>query len=121
MNFVADESLDAPVIIALRNKNHNVFSISENSPRLADEVVLKIANEQNRILLTSDKDFGELVFRLKLVTSGIILFRLPQLSNEEKIALTLHCIEKFADKLPGAFCVVTPHKIRIVSLQQDLF
>jgi len=116
MNFVADESLDSPVILALRGENHNVLSISETSPRIADEAVLKIANDQNRILLTSDKDFGELVFRLKLVSSGIILCRLPQLNNEEKIALTLQCIKEFGDKLQSAFCVITPHKIRIVSL-----
>jgi predicted nuclease of predicted toxin-antitoxin system len=116
MNFVADESLDSPIIAALRNERHDVFSISESSPQIADEVVLKIANEQNRILLTADKDFGELVFRLQLVTSGIVLFRLPQLSNDEKVTLILRFVKEFGDRLPSSFCVITANKIRIVAL-----
>jgi predicted nuclease of predicted toxin-antitoxin system len=43
---------------------------------LADEAILEIANQENRILLTNDKDFGEIVFRQKLITSGVILFRI---------------------------------------------
>jgi predicted nuclease of predicted toxin-antitoxin system len=116
MNFVADESLDAPIILALRKESHDVFSISESSPQIADEAVLKIANEQNRILLTSDKDFGELVFRLQLVSSGIVLLRLPQLTNEEKVSLTLKLVNEFGEKLQASFSVITANKIRIVSL-----
>ena len=63
MRFVADESLDFPIVTALRNAGHDVFSIKEQSPRMEDDAILKIANEQKRILLTCDKDFGELVLR----------------------------------------------------------
>ena len=116
MNFVADESLDAPIIAALREVKHDVLSISETSPRVADEVVLNISKEQNRILLTADKDFGELVFRLKLISSGIVLFRIPELTNDEKISLALQCIKDYENQLPSSFCVITHNKIRIISL-----
>jgi len=59
MIFLADENLDFPIISALRNAGYDVLSVSELSPSIDDNEVLKIANNENRILLTSDKDFGE--------------------------------------------------------------
>ena len=59
MIFLADENLDFPIISALRNAGCDVLSVSELSPSIDDNEVLKIANNENRILLTSDKDFGE--------------------------------------------------------------
>ena len=104
------------LLLLFVTKSYDILSISEDSPSIPDEEVLSIANSQNRILLTSDKDFGELVFRLKLLSSGIILLRVPQLTNEEKAILTLSCINQFSDKLQSSFCVIAPNKIRIVSL-----
>lgn len=116
MKFVADESLDFPVIIALREAGHDVYSIKEQSPRMSDDVILKIANAQKRILITSDKDFGELVFRLKLISSGIILLRLPEISNHKKAELTLACISQYRNKLKSSFCVIASGKMRIVAI-----
>lgn len=59
MIFLADENLDFPIISALRNAGYDVLSVLELSPSIDDNEVLKIANNENRILLTSDKDFGE--------------------------------------------------------------
>jgi predicted nuclease of predicted toxin-antitoxin system len=116
MNFVADESLDAPIIAALRSVGHDVYSIQELHPQINDETVLEISREQNRILLTSDKDFGELVYRLKLVSAGIVLLRIPELSHAEKASLVLLLIQTHGDKLNASFCVVKFDKIRILSL-----
>jgi predicted nuclease of predicted toxin-antitoxin system len=120
MIFLADENLDFPIIDALRNEGYDILSISELSPSIEDNEVLKIANHENRILLTSDKDFGELVFRLKLISSGIVLFRIPELSNKEKAALAVKCIEEFQAELQGSFSVVTQNKIRIIKLKEIL-
>ena len=116
MKFVTDESLDFPIVTALRKTEHDMYSIREESPRMSDDQVLKIANSQKRILLTGDKDFGELVFRLKLVSSGIILLRLPELSNQKKTEIVTHCIEQHQDKLKSSFCVITSGKVRLVKI-----
>lgn len=120
MIFLADENLDFPIISAIRNEGYDVLSISELSPSIDDNDVLKIANKENRVLLTSDKDFGELVFRLKLISSGIILFRIPELSNKEKATLAVKCIKEFEAEMQGAFSVVTQNKIRIIKLNEIL-
>ena len=116
MKFVADESFDFPIVKALRDAGHDVYSIKEQSPRMDDDEILKTANESKRILLTCDKDFGELVFRLKLVSSGIILLRLPELSNQKKEEITLQCITQHGEILTSSFCVITSGKVRIVAI-----
>jgi predicted nuclease of predicted toxin-antitoxin system len=120
MIFLADENLDFPIINALRNEGYDVLSISELSPAINDNDVMKIANSENRILLTSDKDFGELVFRLKLISSGIVLFRIPELSNKEKATLAVKCVKEFETELKESFSVVTQNKIRIIKLNEIL-
>jgi predicted nuclease of predicted toxin-antitoxin system len=65
MNFLANENFPKPSIILLRTHQHFVVSISEDFPSISDEEVIKIAVEQNLIILTFDKDYGELIFRYK--------------------------------------------------------
>ena len=65
MKFLADESIDFPVIHLLRQHGFDVRSVSEEFPSKEDEFVLEAANMDDRVLITSDKDFGELVYRLK--------------------------------------------------------
>ena len=66
--------------------------------------------------MTRDKDFGELVFRDKMVHSGIILNRLHELSSENKARIILKVIEDFQEQLIGAFTVIQPNKIRLRKL-----
>ncbi|MBS1625691.1 MAG: DUF5615 family PIN-like protein [Bacteroidetes bacterium] len=83
---------------------------------IPDDEVLKIAYEDERVLITTDKDFGELVFRLRLPTRGVLLLRIPELSHEEKSNLLQSVIPRIYAELSGAFTVITKEKIRIVPL-----
>ena len=69
MNFVADENVDAAVVRALREAGHEVTWIAEIEPAATDEQVLNLADEQRAVLVTEDKDFGELVYRRRLATA----------------------------------------------------
>lgn len=62
--IVADESVDYRIVTELRNNEFDIYSIAEQQPSIQDESVLKIACDNNALLLTEDKDFGELVFSL---------------------------------------------------------
>lgn len=116
MNFVVDEGVDLQIVVSLRNKGHNVLYIAEISSGITDDLVLIYANEQNRILMTRDKDFGEMVYRDKKVHSGIILNRLFELHSEKKAELIIKIIEEFGEELIGSFTVIQPGKIRIRKL-----
>jgi predicted nuclease of predicted toxin-antitoxin system len=79
MKFLADESIDFPVINRLRQQGLDVRSVAAEFPSKEDEFVLDAANKDNRLLITSDKDFGELVYRLRKVSKGVILLRIEEL------------------------------------------
>lgn len=71
MNFVADENVDQPIVTKLRVVGHTVLAVVEMFPSISDEAVLDIANEQGMVLLTGDKDFGELVYRDRRYVFGV--------------------------------------------------
>jgi len=116
--FLADEGVDGPIVYLLREKGFDVEYIAEFDAGIDDEEVLKIANDDNRILITRDKDFGELVYRLKKIHSGIILNRLAGLKSKTKAEQVLTVIEKYEDELYGSFTVIQPGIVRIRSLNK---
>lgn len=68
--YLADENVDLPIIARLRELGYNVQSVAEGWPSLNDTQVLQWALERQAVLLTEDKDFGELVFRQRRMNSG---------------------------------------------------
>jgi len=72
LNFLADENLDK-LVDRLRQDGHFVWYVAEMERGISDDVVLDLANQEGALLLTSDKDFGELVFRLRRIASGVVL------------------------------------------------
>ena len=113
MNLVADEGVDRPVVDRLRQDGHAVVYVAELSPSVVDEEVLQQANTRSAVLLTADKDFGELVFRQGLVHSGVVLLRLAGLANATKAEIVAEACRDRAAELVGAFSVVSPGQVRI--------
>lgn len=113
MNLLADESVDKPIVDRLRQDNHSVLYIADIDPSIDDNAVLHQANQNSALLITADKDFGELIFRMGQIHAGVVLLRLAGLSAETK-ARTVSTV--FADRgheLLSAFSVISPGKIRI--------
>lgn len=84
MKFVADESVDFQIVSRLRSDGHEVLYIAETLSGASDSSVLAQANRQRAVLLTSDKDFSDLVFRQRLISSGILLLRIAGLSKKSR-------------------------------------
>jgi len=113
MRFLADENFPWPALEALRNAGWEIFSVAEECPGISDEEVAALCSESQRILLTFDKDFGELIFRRGLSAgSGVVLFRLIPESPEEAADVALALVKSQPD-LNGTFCVVTRGRIRV--------
>ena len=113
MNFVADESVDKQIVERLRDDGHSVWYIAEMSPSISDDEVLQRANNGTAPLITSDKDFGELVFRQHLVSYGVVLIRLSGLSTELKTNVVSYSITNHENEIFGNFTVISPSRIRI--------
>ena len=118
MELVADECVGNHIIIRLRADGHSVWSIKEQQRGIGDPSVLQVATNQRRLLLTRDKDFGELVMK-KLVAApfGVILYRLPKFpggrTQEDIIAETF---ARYSTQLVGKFTVIQESNVRIRDL-----
>ena len=113
MKLVADESVDFPIIVALRADGHDVVAVVELTPGINDEKVLELANQREALLLTGDKDFGELVYRLRRVHWGVVLVRLAGVDPHEKALLVARVFQARGSELPGAFSVIARTSVRI--------
>jgi len=113
MKFLTDENIGFKVIKPLRNLGFDIESILENHKGADDTTVLSLANQENRILITTDKDFGELVYVNKLIHSGIVLLRLKNDSSENKLKVLNSLLKTHLKELGKAFTVVTDSKVRI--------
>lgn len=115
MNFVADESCAKPVVLALREAGHDVLSIAEVAPGATDQQVLERALNEKRVLITEDRDFGELVYARGLSSAGIILVRFPSSVRRIKPATVSEAVSKLGLRLRDTFTVVEPGRVRMSS------
>ena len=97
----------------LRSAGFDIHYILETNSGVDDEKVLQIANEEARILLTQDKDFGEMVYRLQKIHLGIILIRLREMVAKEKAKLVNYVLLEYGDKLENTFTVIQINSVRI--------
>lgn len=112
--IVADECVEYEIVLSLRQNDISVLSIMESHSGIKDTQVLAIAVEKKAFLLTEDKDFGELVFRLQLPHEGILLVRFPNGYDPdlkaEKVVKTM--LQRFED-MDSRFCVLDENRLRI--------
>jgi len=113
VNLLADESIDRQIVDRLREDGHLVRYVAEMDPAISDDAVLDLANREEAVLFTADKDFGELVVRQRRIASGVVLIRLAGLSPTTKAEVVASAINKHTTELARAFAVITPGAIRI--------
>ena len=102
----------------LSDLGHDVLSGLDIDPRATDEAFLELANREGRVLITEDKDFGELVFVRRLPHPCIIRF--VDMRVAEKVVAMSELIDRHADAMEeGALIVVTPTRVRIRSVKRD--
>lgn len=113
MKLLLDESVEYRLAGFLTSLGHDVTAIAADYPSaLKDTEVLAIAKDENRILITNDKDFGELVFRRRLAHCGVILLRIKDDLMEAKQDALRQALEISPDQLHG-FVVISDRGIRI--------
>ena len=113
MKFLTDENIGLEVTEFLRHLSHNIKSVIQVSPGLSDVKVLQLAYKEKRILITSDTDFGELIYHRKQPYTGVILLRLEDETNINKIRILKSLLTSYSTQLTHRFVVVTESKVRI--------
>ena len=116
MNLLADEGVDGPIVERLRQDGHVVLYVAEMEPGISDQEILQRANAQMSMLVTADKDFGEMIFRQgQLNAGGVVLLRLAGLSAEKKADIVSSVFQDHETALLQAFSVISPGQVRIRS------
>ncbi|MBI2469622.1 MAG: DUF5615 family PIN-like protein [Planctomycetes bacterium] len=96
----------------LHSRRYDIKCVRDIDARMPDKEILKIAVSDKRIVITMDKDFGELVYNSGLPHGGVLLLRLEDAKADEKIKVLERILEKYPDKLSDRFCVFKDGKLR---------
>ena len=112
MRFLVDECTGPAVAKWLREQGHETFTVYEEARGTDDDKIVEKALQDNLILITNDKDFGEKIYRERRRHKGVVLLRLDDERAESKINALQRLLEGHADRLPDAFVVVTETTIR---------
>jgi predicted nuclease of predicted toxin-antitoxin system len=113
MRFLVDESTGAAVAEALRSLGHDVISVSEALPQADDQEILARAVNESRIVVTNDKDFGELIFRIGQAHQGVLLLRLRDQSAPNRVRVVNAVLEQCGERLSDSYVVATDWNVRI--------
>lgn len=119
MRWLADECVAGPLVATLRSLGHDVLYVAELASGLSDADVIALAHREKRLLLTEDKDFGDLVFRRERMVPGVVLMRVaPENSLLKATRLTL-AVERYGEGLFGRYVVIEEGRFRSRRLWSD--
>jgi len=113
VRFLVDECLGVRLADWLRDQGHEVLSIARSFASADDSDIVRKAFEENWIVVTKDKDFGEIVFRQRKPHRGIVLLRLEDERLPVKIEVLRRLLERHAGQLTDTFVVASETNVRI--------
>ena len=112
MKIVADENVDKEIVDRLRADGHSVLYIAEENAGIDDRTVLDRSLQTGSVLLTADKDFGDLVFRQRLLHAGVLLVRLSGVRPDMKAGLVTAAFDQHGEELRSGFAVLSKRSLR---------
>lgn len=117
IRFLADVNIEKAVVDFIRVKGFDVLWATDYDRRMSDKALLNLANREKRILLTNDKDFGELMFLQKKAATGIVLFRIKGQSSRDKTRQIETLLNDHESKLAGCFVVISKNRFRFIPME----
>ncbi len=113
MKFFADENVARAIVSWLRSLGHDVLYAAEAGPGEPDSPWLERAQSEERLIVTADKDFGEVVFRECRTTHGVVLLRIEHLTIPQRVARLQAVWAVVEANQSGTFVVITERKVRV--------
>lgn len=117
MKFLADAHISRKMVRFVLDQSHDCTFAAYLPSALTDQEVLVIAVREQRIIVTYDKDFGELVFRDGLNVPGVILIRIDNGTEDDRLEILKQHWSEVLQQVPGHFVTVTPERIRTRPLE----
>ncbi len=117
MKFLADAQISVEMVEMIRSLGHDCADAAAIPPRMPDLEVLERAAEQGRVIITSDKDFGELVFVSRVKCPGVILIRVALANEADRVEFVQKAFPIAVDRLPGSFITIALSGVRVRPIQ----
>lgn len=115
MRFIVDECTGPAVASWLKDSGHEVFSVYDEARGMSDNDIIRKAHKEEWILITNDKDFGEMVYRDRRLHRGVILLRLEDERSASKIKALSRLLASYSDRISETFLVVTEQRVRFAN------
>jgi predicted nuclease of predicted toxin-antitoxin system len=112
LKFLVDVGVGAKVEEHLLDNNYDLKTVRSIDQRMPDQEIIRLAALEKRIIVTMDKDFGELVYHSGMDHCGILLLRLEDATGLEKQQVIAQILSKYAENLKNHFCVYQSKKFR---------
>lgn len=113
LKFLVDVSAGSALEKYLQEKGYDTKAVRDINPRMADEKIIRIAISEERMIITMDKDFGELVYHFSMRHYGVLLLRLEDATGVEKVKVVEEIIGKYSSQISNNFCVFQNGRLRI--------
>jgi predicted nuclease of predicted toxin-antitoxin system len=113
VNILVDVSAGQAVADAIRHLGHDTQFVRDRDPKMPDTNILTWAVGEQRLVVTMDKDFGELVYRSGQPHAGVLLLRLEAARTAEKVRVVTDILTTYGNQLPGHFAVYQDGRLRI--------
>lgn len=113
LKFLIDVGVGKGIEKYLREEGYDTKAVRDIDPRMEDQEIIRVAASENRMVVTMDKDFGELVYHSSMKHCGVLLLRLEDATAKEKLLVVKHIIENYAPRIKNRFCVFQNDRFRI--------
>lgn len=113
LKFLVDAGVGKNIEARLQTQKYDTLAVRDIDPKMLDIDILKLAVNKSRIVITMDKDFGELVFHSKQDHVGVLLLRLDYARKAEKLPLVQDILDQYGDMLIDSFCTYQNGKLRV--------
>jgi predicted nuclease of predicted toxin-antitoxin system len=118
LKFLVDVGVGEKVEEYLLEKRYDTKSVRSLDQKMPDQEIIRLAALEKRIVITMDKDFGELVYHSGMDHCGILLLRLEDATGLEKQQVVAKILAKYADNMKNNFCVYQNKKFRFRKLSR---
>ena len=113
LRFLIDVGVGTGIEKYLREEGYDTKAVRDIDPRMEDEEIIRTAVSEDRMIVTMDKDFGELVYHFSMRHCGVLLLRLEDATGTEKLQVVKHIIENYPSQIRNGFCVFQNGRLRI--------
>jgi predicted nuclease of predicted toxin-antitoxin system len=118
LKFLVDVGVGKKIEQYLKDEGYDTKAVRDIDPRMKDEDIIRIAASEDRMVITMDKDFGELVYHSLLQHSGVLLLRLENATALEKLQVVRNILLTYSDQIKNCFCVFQSNKFRIRKIKR---